>query len=343
MYQFQWFTHAHAHAHAHHRKPTDVLSQEIKKDREGYERSIKTATSIDPEDEYSLEELTGIEGYEAVYHDVEEELSPTEKVIVPLYPIAEGEGGEEEGGREELTSSIAKLTPEEHPSEAKRPKLRHMWRKVAEKSLEESSSFEDPPNLSEATPTSAPNPEDSITSTGSGWNRPVKIVRISEGADAKGRPKQLRLMRRKSFETPFLREGETHRVWRPKKRPELANLVEQLQRTENKTGEPGLSLGLQPPPITAQPPKPPSSSSLTLPVRTPSLRSRQKTLFNHVTATQAVLKESTDELINTEEEEQGAEPVSAKKKGRGHISLLDASRKVTTNSKKQKLQDEASF
>ena len=153
----------------------------------------------------------------------------------------------------------------------------------------------------------------------------MKRVRL---IDAK-RPSKLSLGStglKMSKKTPFLREGETHKVWRPKKRPQLADFVELLRQKEEKDK---VSNG-EVDPTRLQTPKDTKTTSFMLPT-TPtsaSLQSRQKNLFNRVIATQAVLKETTDELLNEKQEEMPKKP--------RHMSLLEASKKVTANIRRQK-------
>lgn len=278
------------------RKPSDELSQQIKSDRDGYERSISKEGSLDTEygpDTFNLDDIP-----EGIELDELEELSPVATVGTPLCPILEEE---EEGG--------------EVPSNGWRSK----WQSVAERSLEKGSGGAEGSSV-----------EDSITSTGSKWGK-VKRVRIQaeESSGEPKRPQNLDLQqRRKSYRTPFLSEGETHMVWRPKKRPQLANLVDMLQHNQREVAEPAK-------PATKQPTTLKEHNSLVSPPvsRTPSLRSRQKTLFNRVIATQAVLKEHTDELLEQEEQEES--------KPR-HLTLLEASKKVTASLKKQKSSEEGS-
>ena len=63
------------------------------------------------------------------------------------------------------------------------------------------------------------------------------------------------------------------------------------------------------------------------------MHSRQKTLFNRVIATQAILIEHTDELLNDEKPEEEPKP--------RHLSLLEASKKVTASLKRQKSDEES--
>lgn len=295
-------SYAHTHMSAPCRKPSDELSKELKADREGYERSISVATTLD-EDEY-LSELN-LDEYEDLFSD------PSS----PLQPIAE----EEEEEEEEVWPGVGPEEEEaaESGGEAVKKRVRSKWQNVAGKSLEEQNVVN----------SGAGGGEGQEKAVGSGWGK-VKMVRISDNPK---RPDKLTLRaRRASRLTPFLSEGERHMVWRPKKRPQLASLVELLKHTE--TGQED-----QP----AKPDKPVETSpvksrvggpwgALLTPTRTPSLRSRQKTLFNRVIATQAVLKETTDELLNKDK------PIEEVMKKPRHITLLDASKKVTANLKKQK-------
>lgn len=207
---------------------------------------------------------------------------------------------------------------------ATKVKMRSKWQNMAEKSLEQ----EEEGHL-----------EDSVASTGSGWGK-IKMVRIQEDPR---RPTKLtldnrKLRTRRKKVTPFLSEGETHMVWRPKKRPQLANLVELLAQSQDNNDltakKPPIPEIQTPKPTTPQQSttKPGPSLLLPTPTPSPSLRSRQKTLFNRVFATQAVLKEHTDEILNDDKNEEELSP--------RHMTLLQASKKVTANLKRQKSETE---
>lgn len=284
-------------------------------DRDGFERSISTGTSLDPDidDEVEDEDIIG-----------EEDESIIEKDTTPLYPIAEGE--EEE---------------EEEEESGPRIRVKEQWRTLAGKSLS-------PPLPS--------SPNDEIPANGitretkgegdglrgsSKWNR-VRRVRLNDANTPTStvRPTTIGLndnrnqVKFRTARTPFLREGETHFVWRPKKRPQLANLVEMLKKQDEEGPSPAKTTPKEEDPVKVpRTPRPASkigtSGGLTTP-KPSSLRSRQQTLFNRVIATQAVLKETTDELLNDDALES---PPNKPK----HISLLNASKKVTANIKKQKL------
>ena len=282
------------------RKPTDQLSKEIKSDRAGYERSISMAESLDTE---SFE--VGDDDFSALSPDDDD-------ATTPLRPIPE----EEEEEEEERKGEVNGVGNAGDAGAKTKSAIRNKWQQIAERSLERGSNGE------------SGSVEDSITSTGSGWNK-VKMVRIQ---DEPKRPKQLPLLKKqqKNLRTPFLREGETHAVWRPKKRPQLANLVDLLKTNEApETGKPNNS------PQQPTTPKDHLKPGLLVPTvsRTPSLRSRQKTLFNRVIATQAILKEHTDELLNDEKPEEESKP--------RHLSLLEASKKVTASLKRQKSDEES--
>ena len=110
----------------------------------------------------------------------------------------------------------------------------------------------------------------------------------------------------------FLREGDGHKVWKPKrKRPQLYDVVKDVmkQRTLSETSE-------EPEPE----PKP-------VPVEKKSLRQRQQRLVNRLHVTQLVFKEQNEALINED-----IEPSQHKK----HLSLRDASKRITENLKRQK-------
>ena len=110
----------------------------------------------------------------------------------------------------------------------------------------------------------------------------------------------------------FLREGDGHKVWKPKrKRPQLYDVVKDVmnQRTLSETSE-------EPEPE----PKP-------VPVEKKSLRQRQQRLVKRVHVTQLVFKEQNEALINED-----IEPSQHKK----HLSLRDASKRITENLRRQK-------
>lgn len=270
-------------------------------------RSISTATSID-QDEDPEEYLPDDYAYEE-----NGEVSPGESVTTPLRTIPEGEE-EEEGGKEDVPENGIPGTPE--------TSVRKKWQFMAERSLEANGN----------TPV-----EDPIKSTGSVWSR-VKMVRISE--DQK-RPNRLGLegkksTNRKPTRTPFLSDGESHMVWRPKKRPQLANLVELLQHQDSETAKPKPQEEPQPTVPTTPKSAVPSNLLTPAPTRQLSLRSRQKTLFNRVIATQAFLKERNNKLL-TQTEDKDQEEVAKPR----HLTLLEASKKVTANLRKQKSEEES--
>ena len=129
----------------------------------------------------------------------------------------------------------------------------------------------------------------------------------------------------------YLREGDSHRVWRPKKAPQLADLVSDLIKREKAGTEPVTPVATKAPKATTPGQRPPTLSPSV--ASKGNLRSRQRTLFTRVLATQAVLKETTDELLNEEEEQE--EGATAKP----HLSLFEASKKITDNIKKQRSEE----
>ena len=233
---------------------------------------------------------------------------------------SEEEGEGERGGGEGREGGVAEETgvpPADgtgrsggggEANEETSPKTKAMWQKVAAKSLEIVDEDDKPQeNGGEQQP--------------SGWNK-VKKVRIQKAK----RPSKLQLTKNptprlvavaKQAQSIYLREGESHQVWRPKK--QLSEKVEKLNK-ELKEEE------RQPSPDKAKKP----------PLQTPtagksSLRSRQKTVFKRALATQAVLKETTDELLNDADEE-GSEDTKPK------LSLREASKRISANLKKQESQ-----
>ncbi len=155
-----------------------------------------------------------------------------------------------------------------------------------------------------------------------GWAKVQKKVRIND--DRPQRPTMIPLKSEDNEKSAYLREGDSHRVWRPKKAPQLADLVSDLLKKEKtkQSSEPSVS---------ATTPVGPRFLALTPTAASRSnLKARQKTVFNRVLATQVLLRETTDELLK-EDEDQQLKP---------HISLLEASKKITANIKKQRSADE---
>ena len=111
----------------------------------------------------------------------------------------------------------------------------------------------------------------------------------------------------------FMREGDGHRVWKPKrKRPQLYNVVKDVmrQRTLSETSE-------EPEP-EPQPEKPVPEEK-----KKKSLWERQRTLAHRLKVTQLVFKEQNEELVNEDSQPK-------------HLSLRDASRRISENLKQQK-------
>lgn len=299
----------------------DELSRQIRQDKEGFERSLSINYTLDDEEpNYNV-------GPEEVFSPIHE------KETTPLYPIAESEEEEEEEEAENEAEKDFKIKRDRAMS-SKRAKGN--WMNLAGKGLMAGESAEE---------------EETQESEKGAKLSTVHKVQLndtdpSKAASATGKKKLngTKITRRASARTPFLREGETHFVWRPKKRPMLSDLVEMLRShgdegivedpEEQKLKE---SADDQEPFVTALPPRTPKptkmGSSFALP-RSGSLRTRQQALFNRVIATQAVLKESTDELLKEEEPQT---PVKPK-----HMSLFEASKKVTANLKKQKRANDGS-
>ena len=258
-------------------------------------------------------------------------LSPVDEAEEEEYETEseeEGEGergggeGREGGVEEETGVPPANGTGRSGGGEADEevsPKTKAMWQKVAAKSLE---IVDEDDNRTASLGGSGERPqENGGEQQPSGWNK-VKKVRIQKAK----RPSKLQLTKNptprliavaKQAQSIYLREGESHQVWRPKK--QLSEKVEKLNQ-ELKEEE------RQPSPVKAKKP----------PLQTPtpgksSLRSRQKTVFKRALATQAVLKETTDELLNDADEE-GTEDTKPK------LSLREASKRITANLKKQESQ-----
>lgn len=259
--------------------------------------------------------------------DVEDEgcehngtLSPVQETEEDEYETESEEEGEGEEEREgEKDTGVPPEDGVRHNGEDKEvsPKTKAMWQKMAAKSLD---MVEEEEN--EKT-TSLGGSGEKMENGGeqqqvSGWNK-VKKVRIQKAK----RPSKLQLTKNptprlvavaKQAQSIYLREGESHQVWRPKK--QLSDVVEKLNK-ELKQEE------RQPSPDKAK--KPPAQTPT---AGKSSLRSRQKTVFNRALATQAVLKETTDELLN-EADEEGSEANKPK------LSLREASKRITANLKKQ--------
>ena len=114
-----------------------------------------------------------------------------------------------------------------------------------------------------------------------------------------------------NFQTSFERisEGDSyHCVWRPRKQPCLPDLVGELQERRRK-----FSLENRTIPLTER-----SACRM-------YLKLRQQNLMNRVQATQAVLKESTDEILGT--------PIAKKPP----ISFKEASRRIISDQKRHNL------
>ena len=202
------------------------------------------------------------------------------------------------------------------------PKTKAMWQKVAAKSLEMVEEEEEGDD--KTTSLGSGEKQENGGEQQSGWNK-VKKVRIQKAK----RPSKLQLTKNptpklvaiaRQAQSIYLREGESHQVWRPKK--QLSEKVEKLNKQVKEEER-------QPSPDKAK--RPP----LQTPIATKSsLQSRQKTVFNRALATQAVLKETTDELLN-EADEEGGEINKPK------LSLKEASKRITANLKKQESQSGA--
>ena len=226
--------------------------------------------------------------------------------------------------------SVGNTTPSTPTTPRTRMRIKGKWQSMVGKSLEHEVGEA---GVKESTASSG--------GEGGGWAK-ARRIRLR---DHDARPSTLEFAlgsgRRKNAKTPFLREGEMHKVWRPKQRPQLANLVEMLknQEPERATTPAPTNVNRNLEEIAQVPSLNGSTKHLnntglspTAP-KSASLQSRQKTLFNRVIATQAVLKETTDELLKEEEE------VPKKR----HMTLLEASKKVTANLKKQKSKEEGTM
>jgi len=309
----------------------DELSRQIRQDKEGFQRSLSVNVTLDDEPT-SFDRLT------------DDEFSPvSEKATTPLYPIAEGVEEEEEEIKEEEEEEKKMRYRREKAKSIKRAKGN--WRNLAGNAL-----------MAEEREAEEVQEGDQDSDKGGKLEtvQKVKLNDIDPSRQSTGafRPSNIKLKngtkvtRRTSARTPFLREGETHFVWRPKKRPMLSDLVdmlknrdeeepehtvyEQKEATESKIEE-ELSSTTPLPPRTPKPVK--SGSTFTL-NRSGSLRTRQQALVNRVIATRAVLKETTDELLKEEEPETPQKPK--------HMTLFEASKRVTANIKKQKKAKEGS-
>ena len=217
---------------------------------------------------------------------------------------------EDEEGRGETREGVEVEEQPEQVTAGEEPRTKVRWQKVAAKSLD----------LAEDQPT---NSEEQSGGGESGWNK-IKKVRIQQTPPKRPSrlqlgsptPKLIRVM--KQAQSVYLREGESYQVWRPKK--QLSETAEKLNQ-ELKEETP------------SSPDKPTRQVLTPSPVSKSSLRSRQKTVFKRAMATQAVLKETTDELLNEADEEE-EEEVSKPK-----LSLREASKRITANLRKQQ-QDE---
>ena len=102
--------------------------------------------------------------------------------------------------------------------------------------------------------------------------------------------------------------GSYHCVWKPKKQPHLSNLEMSIKDLQKQQSEKS---------IHTKPPLEPSESKI-------SLMLRQQQLLDRVQATQAILKETTDEILKS----------PGKKKH--HISFREASKLIISEQKKEK-------
>ena len=129
----------------------------------------------------------------------------------------------------------------------------------------------------------------------------------------------------------YLREGEAHQVWRPKKKNMFASLVSEVLKQQSVEGEEEEGGELKKDEEAEEERE--SSVPATTPggTRTQNLWQRQKTLLKRVKATQEVLKEQSEELAN---EEHGLA------QHKEHVSLLEASKRITSNIKKQRSGDD---
>ena len=284
----------------------DELSKEIKTDREGYVRSMSLVTSLDNDDDMEYEDRVQTE------LEMENEISPIRNSkSISLDPITE-EFEEEEGDEDEMTP---------------RTRVVEKWQSIAGRSLD-----------MESPVTSSLNGETMMTGIPDELRgqklRRVQKVQLNDINPASplhcanmGMKGSRTKITRRSVRTLFLREGETHHlVWRPKKRPELAKLVDMLEKGKREH----LLANNSDEDSTPVPSTPKSAGTINTGCGgLASLRSRQQTLFNRVIATQAVLKETTDELLKEDSLE-----ANNKQK---HISLLEASKKVTASIKHKKV------
>ena len=160
-------------------------------------------------------------------------------------------------------------------------------------------------------------PDDKPEATkSSGWNK-VRKVQLNDQ-----RPATLQLRDSQPLsperETYYLHEGQSHQVWRPKKSPQLANLVKDVLKAKKEQERKSM-------------PTTPGTSKT-------DLRSRQRTLYSRVLATQAVLKETNDELLEEEEEEEEdvEDEVEARARRKSKLTLHAATKKISANILKQK-------
>ena len=161
-------------------------------------------------------------------------------------------------------------------------------------------------------------PDEESSANTSGWAKVQKKVRIND--DRPERPTLIPIKSDEEVKSAYLREGDSHKVWRPKKAPQLANLVSDLVKKERakQKNEPSVATT----PSGQRPSLTPTG------VSKGNLKARQKTVFNRLVATQELLRETTDELLKEEGDDQP--------KPQSHLSLLEASKKISANIKKQR-------
>ena len=274
-------------------KPVDEIFKQIREDKESFERSLSTDPILEDNEEIGYDEsLSDDEASSADNNStasVDSIPQGDEKIEDSKIEVkSASKGQEQELPEEQLTSqvhangSISQESTEHGPKESN-------WKKIRKVRL-----------------------IDQRSPTGSFKKKPTSIKFRSSNQSFK----------RKTTLTPFLRVGESHSVWLPKKRSRMSDVVEML-KNQGGSESSASKTGNESEVLTAAPSSPRAPTT----PKVDSLQTRQQMLLNRVLATQAVLKESTDKLLKEEEETT---------KFPKHISLLEASKKVTSTIKNQK-------
>ena len=163
-------------------------------------------------------------------------------------------------------------------------------------------------------PASAEPPDGEASITTSSWDKVQKKVRFIDD-----RPPIIPLKSDEEVNSAYLREGDSNKVWRPKKAPQWAEIVSDLLKKDEvkQTNEPSVATTRSEPGLSLTP----TGTSRG------NLKARQMTVLNRLLATQELLRETTEELLKDEKED---EP-----KPRTHPSFYEVAKKIIANIKQQ--------